>query len=267
MMAKREREALRAGRRPRGPRGDTGKPRRRAGRGKGRRGRPRWRSLLGWSLLVLLAAPALVILLYAVVAPPVTPLMLIRAIEGEGIDYRWTPLERISPHLVRAVIASEDTRFCAHWGIDFEELQDAFQDWRGGDRLRGASTISMQTVKNIMLWPQRHILRKLLEAWLTPQLELVWSKARILEVYLNVVEMGPGIYGAEAAAQSHFGKPAAQLTAREAALLAAVLPSPRRRSPARPTAYLDEQAAVIHARINQLGPLLDCGIENPAGRD
>jgi monofunctional biosynthetic peptidoglycan transglycosylase len=205
-----------------------------------------------------LAGPGLVILVYRFLPPPVTPLMLIRAAEGEEIDYRWTALENISPHLARAVIASEDTRFCVHWGIDLKEVQNTLEEWRDGERLRGASTISMQTVKNVMLWPQRHIVRKLVEAWLTPQMELIWSKARILEVYLNVVEMAPGIYGAEAAAQRYFGKPAQALTEREATLLAAALSNPRVMSPAQPTPFLVEQAAVIRGRMDQLGPLRGC---------
>ncbi|MDX1575683.1 MAG: monofunctional biosynthetic peptidoglycan transglycosylase, partial [Kiloniellales bacterium] len=180
-----------------------------------------WRRLAVWTLLAVLVGPALVILVYRVLPPPVTPLMLIRAQEGEEIDYRWTPLERISPHLAHAVIASEDNRFCEHWGFDFGEFLEIFDAWQEGERPRGASTITMQTAKNILLWPERQVVRKLLEAWLTPQLELIWNKRRILEVYLNVAEMGPGIYGAEAAAQRHFGKPAAALTPREAALLAA----------------------------------------------
>lgn len=257
-MANREREPLRATHRPSVLSTDTRGSRRKRDGGKGRRGRGRWRSILGWVLFVLLAGPGLVILVYRFLPPPITPLMLIRAMEGEEIDYRWTALENMSPHLARAVIASEDTRFCVHWGIDLKEVRNTLEEWRDGERLRGASTISMQTVKNVMLWPQRHIMRKLVEAWLTPQLELFWSKARILEVYLNVVEMGPGIYGAEAASQRYFGNPAATLTVREAALLAAALPNPRRLSPAQPTPYLVEQTAVIRERMNQLGPLLDC---------
>ncbi len=217
-----------------------------------------WRRVAGWALLAVLAGPALIILAYRFVPPPVTPLMVIRALEGEEIDYRWTPLENISPHLAHAVIAAEDNRFCEHWGFDLGEVLEIFDQWREGERPRGASTITMQTAKNILLWPDRQVVRKLIEAWLTPQLELLWSKRRILEVYLNVAELGPGIYGAEAAAQRHFGKPAAALTAREAALLAAILPSPRSASPAQPTAYLNARVPVISRRIAQLGPMLAC---------
>ncbi len=263
-MAKHTKQTLRAESRPSQLSGGARKrkPQHKAGKGRGSRNKrrvsSRWRRLVKWALLAVLAGPALVMLVYSVVPPPITPLMLIRALEGEEIDYRWTPLEHISPHLAHAVIAAEDNRFCEHWGFDFEEFLVIFEDWREGERPRGASTITMQTAKNILLWPNRQVARKLLEAWLTPQLELLWSKRRILEVYLNVAEMGPGIYGAEAAAQRHFGKPAAALTVREAALLAAALPSPRRATPAQPTAYLNERVPVIRQRIDQLGPMLAC---------
>jgi monofunctional biosynthetic peptidoglycan transglycosylase len=262
-MAKRKFQTLRAdgrssllsaGGRTRRP---TGRAKARPGRRTRRAGAP-WRRIAAWALLAVLAGPALVILVYRFVPPPVTPLMLIRALEGEEIDYRWTPLEEISPHLAHAVIAAEDNRFCEHWGFDLGEILAIFDQWRDGERPRGASTITMQTAKNILLWPDRQVVRKLFEAWLTPQLELLWGKRRILEVYLNVAEMGPGIYGAEAAAQRHFGKPAAALTAREAALLAAILPSPRSASPAQPTDYLNARVPVITRRIDQLGPMLDC---------
>ncbi len=230
-----------------------------AGRGRGKRRRSSiWRRLAMWTLVAVLAGPVLVLLVYKFVPPPVTPLMLIRAQQGEEIDYRWTPLERISPQLAQAAIASEDNRFCEHWGFDFGEVLEIFDAWRGGERPRGASTITMQTAKNVLLWPERRVVRKLLEAWLTPQLELIWGKRRILEVYLNVAELGPGIYGAEAAAQRHFGKSAADLTPREAALLAAALPSPRRATPAQPSDYLNGRVPVIRQRVDQLGPMLAC---------
>ena len=262
-MTKHSKRTLRAEGRPSLLSAGPGKAKRRA-KGKAGKGRKKrrvsasWRRLAKWTGLALLAGPALVILIYGFVPPPVTPLMLIRALDGEEIDYRWRPLEEISPHLAHAVIAAEDNRFCGHWGFDFEEFLVIFADWRGGERPRGASTITMQTAKNILLWPERQVVRKAIEAWLTPQIELLWSKRRILEVYLNVAELGPGIYGAEAAAQRHFGKPAAALTAREAALLAAALPSPRRAKPAEPSDYLSARVPVIRRRIDQLGPMLTC---------
>lgn len=208
--------------------------------------------------LVVVALPLLVIIAYRFVAPPITPLMIIRAIQGEGLDYRWVPLSRMSPHLVRAVLAAEDSRFCLHHGFDVDAIADELDDWMQGERPRGASTVTQQTAKNILLWPGRDLLRKAIEAWLTPQLELVWSKRRILEVYLNVIEIGPGVYGAEAAARSYFGKSAASLSAREAALVAAVLPNPRARSAAHPSARVVQRAGRIAARAMVMDDYIQC---------
>ena len=218
----------------------------------------RIRRLLFKVLLVALLAPPALLLAYRLLPPPVTPLMLIRLAEGEGLEKHWRPLEEIAPALAEAVVAAEDNRFCAHWGVDWPALQGEVEAWLAGEPARGASTITMQTAKNLFLWPDRSLVRKALEAPLTLQLELLWPKRRIVEVYLNVVEFGPGIYGAEAAAQIYFGKPAAGLSRREAALLAAVLPHPRSSSPARPSAYLEDRARTIRGRIDQLGPMLDC---------
>lgn len=209
-------------------------------------------------VIVLVAVPALVIAAYRFLPPPITPLMVIRTAEGEEWDYRWVPLTRMSPHLIRAVLAAEDSRFCLHHGFDVDAIADELDDWMQGDRPRGASTVTQQTAKNILLWPGRDLLRKGIEAWLAPQLELLWSKRRILEVYLNVIEMGPGIYGAEAAAQRFFGKPAAALSAREAALIAAVLPNPRVRSAARPGSRVNQRAIRIAARAQDMDAYLKC---------
>ena len=186
------------------------------------------------------------------------PLMIIRLAEGETLRKDWTSLTAIAPALPQAVIASEDNLFCEHSGFDWKAIEEAVEDYQEGERPRGASTITMQTAKNLFLWPGRSLIRKGIEAWLTPQLELVWSKRRIMEVYLNIAEWGPGLYGAEAAARAYFDKPAADLSRREAALLAAVLPNPRRWSPAKPTTYIAGRAGRIGRRIGQLGPLLDC---------
>ena len=209
-------------------------------------------------LVALALLPTVVILLYRFVPPPVTLLMLVRAVEGEGLERSWRPLERISPRLAQAVIASEDNRFCEHFGFDWHEIGGQIDRALAGRSTRGASTITQQVAKNVLLWPGRDPLRKLLEAYLTPQIELVWNKRRIMEVYLNVAETGPGIYGAEAAARAYFGKPASMLSEREAALIAAVLPNPRVWSPRRTTAYIARRAKIIQRRIGQLGPLLDC---------
>ncbi|MGH6915958.1 MAG: monofunctional biosynthetic peptidoglycan transglycosylase, partial [Geminicoccales bacterium] len=196
--------------------------------------------------------------LYRFVPVPITPLMLIRLAESEGLRKDWVPLEQIAPVLRHAVVAAEDNRFCEHGGFDWAAMREVIDELRAGERPRGASTITMQTAKNLFLWPDRSFLRKALEAWLTPQIELIWGKRRIIEVYLNIVEMGPGIYGAEAAARTYFGKSAAELGRTEATLLAAVLPNPRRWSPAEPTAYLRQRARTIALRIDQLGPMLAC---------
>jgi monofunctional biosynthetic peptidoglycan transglycosylase len=189
---------------------------------------------------------------------PLTPLMVIRLLEGEGLQKRWVALDEIAPILPQAAVAAEDNRFCEHSGFDWEELEGQIDAWLAGERPRGASTITMQTAKNLFLWPGRDFVRKALEAWLTPQIELLWPKRRIMEVYLNIAELGPGIYGAEAAARAYFGRPASALSAEQASLLAAILPSPREWSPVRPTDYLLGRARTIRTRIGQLGAMLDC---------
>ena len=211
--------------------------------------------------LVLVLAPVLTVAVMRFVPPLVTPLMVLRLFEGEGLHKDWVPLEEISPHLADAVIAAEDNRFCEHGGFDWEAIKLAVEEFQEGERLRGASTISMQTAKNVFLWDGRNFLRKGLEVPFTFLIELFWDKRRIIEVYLNVVEMGPGVYGAEAAAQEFFGKPAAKLTQREAAVLAAVLPAPRQRSAKEPSSRVRQRAGVIVKRIGQLGPMLDCAKE------
>jgi monofunctional biosynthetic peptidoglycan transglycosylase len=216
----------------------------------------RW--IVFWTLGTVLIAPVALALLFRELPPPVTPLMVIRMFEGEGIKKDWVPLSEISPNVVHAVIALEDNNFCTHSGVDWGQLFEAVSDYYKGERLRGASTISMQTAKNLYLWPGRDYLRKVIEAPLTILLETLWDKQRILEVYLNIAEWGPGIYGIEAAARANFNKPASRLNRREAALLAAVLPNPRRWSPSRPTAYIQRRVRATRTRMTYLGPLLSC---------
>lgn len=209
--------------------------------------------------LFLLLVPLAAILVFRFVPPPATPLMLIRWVEGYGWRQSWVGYEEISPALADAVIAAEDNLFCQQaLGFDFGALREQIDAWRGGERPRGASTITMQTAKNLLLWPGRDPIRKVVEAWLTPQIALLWPKARVLEVYLNIVEFGPGIYGAEAAAQAFFGKRAAALSRQEAALLAAVLPNPLAWSAASPGPHLRQRAATIERRVSQIQPLLAC---------
>jgi monofunctional biosynthetic peptidoglycan transglycosylase len=223
------------------------------------RPRRRLRRLLVRLALALLALPLVAILIFRFLPPPVTPLMLIRLVQGHGLRQDWVALEHIAPSLPEAVIASEDNLSCRQaLGFDLGAIREQLEAWREGERPRGASTITMQTAKNLFLWPGRDPLRKLLEAWLTPQLALLWPRRRVMEVYLNIIEFGPGIYGAEAAARRFFGKPAAALTAREAALLAAVLPDPLDRAAGNPSPQLRQRAAMIQRRAAQLGPLLGC---------
>lgn len=198
------------------------------------------------------------IVFYRWVDPPVTPLMLLRLTEEAGIDHRTRPLERIAPALVRAVIAAEDNRFCIHRGIDWPAVGEAIDEYQDAGRLRGASTITMQLARNLLLWPGGGAVRKAVEAPLALAIDALWPKRRIAEVYLNVVEWGPGLYGAEAAARFHFGESADRLTDREAALLAAVLPNPRRWAAGRPTGYISGRANRINARAGALGGLLAC---------
>ncbi len=202
---------------------------------------------------LLVAVPLVLTLLFRVVPPPVTPLMLIRLAEGYGLHKEWRALDRISPILRRSVIASEDATFCSNWGFDFGAIDNAIERYEEGGHELGASTITMQVARNVFLWPGRNFVRKGVEAYLTLYLEALWPKRRILEVYLNVIEFGPGLYGAEAASQHYFGKPASSLSPREAALLTAILPAPLTRSPLRPSAYVDRRAEVIRARAAQVG--------------
>jgi monofunctional biosynthetic peptidoglycan transglycosylase len=192
----------------------------------------------------------MLVALYRVLPPPGTPLMLLRLVEGYGIDKSWRPLDQISPHLIRAAMAGEDTRFCRHHGFDWGAIATAWDRYQSGHgRLLGASTISMQTAKNVFLWPGRDWLRKGFEAWFTALIELVWGKRRIMEIYLNVVEWGPGVYGAEAAARHYFHKPADALDLSEAVRLAAALPAPLDWSPRRPGRRLLARGAAIRANL------------------
>lgn len=210
--------------------------------------------------VALMVASVVAVALLRVVDPPVTPLMLLRLAEGAlagrwvGIDRTWVDLDEVSPALLRSVVAAEDARFFTHHGVDFTELERAraYNERQRGKRLRGASTITMQCARSTFLWTGRTWARKGLEVYFTALLELLWSKRRILEVYVNVVEWGDGVYGVEAAAQRAFGVPASRLTAHQAALLAAVLPGPQRWSAAAPTTYLRGRAARIAARARQV---------------
>jgi monofunctional glycosyltransferase len=199
-----------------------------------------------------------IVVLYSFVPPPVTPLMVIRAMQkageqGNRIEKDWVPIEQISQNLIDAVVASEDNNFLSHFGIDRKAISDAVEYNKKNRRTRGASTITQQVAKNVFLWPSRTYLRKGFELYFTFLIEAVWSKKRIMEVYLNVIETGNGVYGAEAAAQKYFHKKAARLTRGEAALIAVSLPNPRQRNPSRPTSYMLSRQSTILNLMDKIG--------------
>ena len=216
-------------------------------------------NVIRYSLFTFFVVSISGVIIFRFVPPTITPLMAIRMNEqlrkGEKVkmDYQWVPLEKISPNLQLAVVASEDNRFTEHFGIDFKAIQKARREAAHGRRLRGASTISQQTAKNVFLWPGRSYIRKGIEVYFTLLIELFWGKRHIMEVYLNVIEMGNGIYGAEAAARTYFHKHASSLTRGESALIAATLPNPRRWHPNRPTRYLHGRQQWILWNMNNIG--------------
>ncbi|HJN42743.1 MAG: monofunctional biosynthetic peptidoglycan transglycosylase [Acidobacteria bacterium] len=210
--------------------------------------------------LIALGLSALFVVVLRWVPPPTTAFILQHqlAVRRAGqperaARYRWTEWSEMTPELAVAVVAAEDQRFPDHHGLDFEAIGDALDERRTSGRLRGASTISQQVAKNLFLWPGRSLVRKGIEGYLTVLIELVWSKRRILEVYLNVAEFGDGVYGVGVASEQFFGRPPSRLDRSQAALLAAVLPSPKRFNPREPSAYVRERRDWILAQMDQLG--------------
>jgi monofunctional glycosyltransferase len=227
--------------------------------GKGRRARRKpasasgrvWRTALRWAgagLALLVILSVIWVGVYRIIDPPTTWLIVTTRWSGIAIAQRQVPLEAIAPVLYQTVIGSEDQNFCSHHGFDTKAIDEAIEHDEQGGRLRGASTISQQTAKNAFLWPARNFLRKGLEAYFTVIMETLWPKRRIMEVYLNIAQFGPGVFGAEAAAQRFFDKPARDLSQYEAALLAAVLPDPRRMHADRPSSYVRMRADELAAR-------------------
>jgi monofunctional biosynthetic peptidoglycan transglycosylase len=198
------------------------------------------------------------VLLYKFVNPPLTFLMIQRGLELKAddkdwkVDKQWRNFDELSLNLKKAAIAGEDARFMSHHGFDFEAMGKAFEKNQKSKKVRGGSTISQQTAKNVFLWPGRSYIRKGFEAYFTFLIELFWSKKRILEVYLNVIEMGDGIYGADAACLTYYGKTAKSLSKGQAALLVAVLPNPLKWSPTKPTAYIYHKQSLILKNIRNL---------------
>ena len=223
-------------------------------------GRRRWGRVLLLTLLALLGLALLPVALFRFLPPPVTILQLQRLAEGRGLDRRWRPLSRIAPSLPVAALAAEDARFCEHGGFDWSAIEAAAERNAKGGKVRGGSTISQQTAKNVFLWPHRDYVRKGLEAGYTVLIEHLWGKRRILEVYLNVVEWGPGVYGAEAAAQRYFHTTAAKLTPQQSARLAAILPSPLKWRAVNPGRYVQRRTRRIgaNARIVRADDLAWC---------
>jgi monofunctional biosynthetic peptidoglycan transglycosylase len=215
-------------------------------------GRFRWgrllRNLILGLLVALIVGPILAVLVYRFAPVPITILMLERSAQGQPLDHRWVPLSQMSPALPRAAIAAEDARFCSHHGFDFDAIQKAMKhDQKDDAKVRGGSTISQQTAKNVFLWPDRSWVRKGFEAYFTVLIELVWGKQRIMEVYLNTVEMGPGVYGVEAASQRYFHVSAKNLTPAQAAHIIAILPSPLKWQAVDPGPYVRRRSGRIDA--------------------
>ncbi len=217
-----------------------------------------WKTCIAFVVLSIVS-----VIIYKWVPVPITPLMVIRDVEqisnGRGMvmEHDWVPLEDISPKLQLAVVCSEDQNYLKHFGVDWGAIQKAMKENEKGKRIRGGSTITQQTAKNVFLWQGRSYLRKGLELWFTLLIEVFWSKERIMEVYLNSIEMGNGIYGAEAAAQHWFHKSAKKLTKDEAAAIAAILPSPIRLKASPANSYISQRKAWIKQQMNFWGNELD----------
>ncbi len=230
-------------------------------RNKGRRRRLRARLLRGLAavLVIVLLLPLGLTLLYRLpMVQPVSTLMLADLAALHGYDRQWVRLDEAGNTAIYAVMMSEDGQFCSHGGVDWGAVKTVVQDALSGAQPRGASTIPMQTVKNLFLWPGRSFARKAIETPLAIYFDAVVPKRRIMEIYLNIAEWGPGIYGIEAAARHHFGKAAQNLTAREAALLAVTLPNPAGRNPARPSNNLSRLARIIQERASKAGAYISC---------
>lgn len=208
--------------------------------------------IAGKIILWFVAFSVIWVLAYRFINPPITLLMLQRTAK---VERKWVKFENISDNMKRAAVSAEDQLFLKHIGFDIKAIEKAFENNAKGKKIKGGSTISQQTAKNVFLWPGRSYIRKAFEAYFTLLIELLWSKERILEVYLNVIEMGDGIYGAEAAAQTYYGKSCSNLTRGEAALIVACFPNPIRWTPKRPTAYIKKRQYLIMRNMRRLGPL------------
>jgi monofunctional biosynthetic peptidoglycan transglycosylase len=218
----------------------------------------RFLKIIRWAVTIFFVSTILAVVAYRFIPVYATPLMFIRCIEqvvdGKSITWHhhWVPLEKMSPSMPVAVMASEDQRFLTHHGFDFDAIQKAAESNKDGKKIRGGSTISQQTAKNVFLWPGRSWLRKGFETYFTFLIELLWSKQRIMEVYLNSIEMGDGIYGVDAVAEYHFNTDAAGLSRADCALIAATLPNPRKFSSKEPSAYMRKRQRQIQVQMKYM---------------
>jgi len=208
-----------------------------------------WLRRVALGLLIVAGALIFSIAAFRFINPPITPVMVVEKLQGATLRRQWMSLEKISPNLRLAVVSSEDGRFCAHWGVDWAAVRDAVKAANSLKGVRGASTIPMQTAKNLYLWTRRSYLRKALEAPLAYLMSAIWPKRRMMEVYLNIAQWGPGVFGAEAASRYYFHKSASRLTRHQAALLAAALPNPRARNPAKPSRRMRLIARTLERRM------------------
>lgn len=231
-----------------------------AGGIRARKGRRAWVRRAVTGLVVLAALPFVLTFLYILpFVHPVSTLMLKDLVTFQGYDRQWVSLEEVAPPLLHSIVMSEDGQFCSHYGVDLRELGAVIDDAMAGEATRGASTITMQTVKNLYLWHRPlGTLRKVIELPLAVFFDLVVPKRRIMEIYINIAELGPNIYGAEAAARHHFGKSAKNLSRREAALITAALPNPILRNPAKPSAGMRRIANIIERRAQRAGDYVKC---------
>ncbi len=230
----------------------------RRGARRGSRKQTPWLRHLARLVLVIIVALLVSIVIFRFVNPPITSVIALNKLKGATVRQHWVPLKDMSRNLPLAVIASEDGRFCLHWGVDWSAVKEAIDEGGGLAGFRGASTIPMQTAKNLYMWNRRSYVRKIIEAPLAYLITFIWPKERVMEVYLNIAQFGPGIFGVEAASRHYFGKSASKLTRREAVLLAVALPSPRTRNPAKPNVRMLRIANAVERRLPYIAKRADC---------
>ena len=228
----------------------------------GGRKRHIWLRRVALALLIVAGALVMAVATFRFVNPPITAVMLAEKLQGQTLKRKWVPLKDISPNLRLAVVASEDGNFCTHWGVDWGAVKDVIDQADSWTAVRGASTIPMQVARNLFLWEDRNYVRKALEVPLAYLMTALWPKKRMLEIYLNIAQWGPDLYGAEAASLRYFHKPASQLTQREAVLLAAALPNPEARNPAKPSRTMLLVANAVGRRMPLIAKRAAC-VLNP----